>query len=306
MAAAPSVPNAGGSESSKLKGTATVTAAGQAVRTVVRAPAFKIVPMSETPKWLNMLVYGPYGIGKTYLAGTAEDVPRMNDIILINAEAGALTLASRSNIDSIEVTSFKQMGQVEEYLRVHCKYRDEGNTEKLIELEAKLKGVETSTIEKPKEYRTCIVDSLTELDVYSMYQELGITEATGLDEDVVVAGWDEYKRNLQRVSRTTRKFRNLPMHTILICSSTYSQDEKKAKAHHPSLTGKLSGAVQGFMDMVGFLTTSKDEEGKPVRRLHVSPSSEFDAKNRFTAFKGTYIDNPTMESILKAVELYKS
>ncbi len=275
------------------------------IKTPVKAPLFKIEPMVDATPWLKMLIYGTFGIGKTHFAGTCVDVPSMGDIILANAEAGALTLAGKSEIDVVNLTNFKQMSELEKYLKLHCRYRDEDNEEKLREYEALLKGVEPEEIETPKKYRTIIVDSLTELDVFSMYQELGITDATSLEEEVSSPEWADYGRNLNRVSRTIRKIRDLPMNIIIICSASYSQDETKRRLYQPSLTGKLTSAVQGFMDVVGYLAAGKDDDGKPVRRLYVNPSDNFAAKNRFANFKGNYFDNPTMSSMLKDVGLYK-
>ena len=81
------------------------------------------------------------------------------------------------------------------------------------------------------------------------------------------------------------------------------------------MTGKLSSQVQGFMDMVGYLVAKpvgaqaegEDAESggdkKMARRLYVQPIGNFAAKCRFSSFKGTYFDNPTMETIIKAIKL---
>lgn len=280
--------------------------ANKAVLTPVTSPAFKIEALEVFETYLKILVYGKYGIGKTHLAGTASMVPQMQDIIIIDAEGGTLTLSEMSGIDVIRVKNLKQVGRIYEFLKLHCELREQGNKDRMIEIEAILRDVDKKTIKEPKQYRTVIVDSFTEVETYSMYQLLGITERSKLDDEFMSAEWAEYKKNFNAMQLMARQFRDLEMHVIMTCSATFFQNDLKETSFHPNLTGKLSRAVQGFFDMVGFLSIGQNSEGENVRRLYVQPSGSFDAKNRFAVFQGAHFDNPTMESILKAVGLYKS
>jgi hypothetical protein len=251
-----------------------------------------------------MLVYGNYGVGKTYLAGTASEVESMRDVLIINAEAGDLSLAAFSNIDSITVQDFKTLGRINEFLKQHCTARDAGDTVRLCELEAEVRQVEISEIETPRQYRTVIIDSLTELEAYCMNQLLGITDTTRLDEDPQSAEWAEYKKNHTMMQRVVRAFRDLPMHVIFTASEQYQQDENKKYKFSPDLTGKLSKKIQGFMDMVGYLAIGKDGEAT-IRRLYVSPSpvGKYDAKHRYQAFTKDFFLNPTIMKILVETKL---
>jgi len=249
-----------------------------------------------------MMVYGDYGMGKTTLAGSASKVPSMQDVLMIDAEAGDLSLSGYEGVDVIRVKNYKMVSHVEEFLKRHCKLRDDDDIEALCELESTLKG---EKITEPRKYNTVIVDTLTEVETYCMYQLLGITLNTRLDEETNVAEWPEFRRNFNMIQRFVRTFRDLPLHVIMTCSQQYTQDEQKRFNFAPSLTGKLSGAVQGFFDVVGYLTIVKSDEGKAIRRLYVQPIERFAAKNRFVAFKETHFDNPTIGGILKAVGLSK-
>jgi len=270
-----------------------------------RAPAFTIETTSDKKRYLKMCIYGDYGMGKTTLGGTATKVPSMKDILVLDAEAGDLSLADMQDVDVIRVKNYRMASQVEAFLREHCKYRDLGDDDKLKELEALLKGVDVKSIKKPRKYQTVIVDTLSEIETFCMYQLLGITAMTALDEETAVAEWPEFRRNFNMIQRFVRTFRDLPMNIIMMCQQQYVQNDQKQMLYSPNLTGKLSGAVQGFFDVVGFLTIVKGEEGKPLRRLFVQPIDRFAAKNRFAAFKDPWFDNPTIESILKAVGLYE-
>ncbi len=270
----------------------------------VRAVPFKIESSLSEVLYFNALIYGTYGVGKTVLVGSAADVPSMQDVLMIDAESGSLSISDKT-MDRIKVTTFSQVARIQEFLEVHCAARDSGDTNRLIQLEARFRGVEEKDIKEPKMYRTLILDSLSEVELYNMYALLGITQRAALDDDSAVAEWSEYKRNFNMMQRMVRGFRDLPMNVLMTASESFTQDETKAMIYKPQLTGKLANAVQGTFDMVGYLASVKGEEGKLTRKLYVQKVGRFDAKCRFPAFKGTHFENPTIGSILKAVKLLR-
>ena len=73
------------------------------------------------------------------------------------------------------------------------------------------------------------------------------------------------------------------MHVIMTAASSYVQDEQKRFNYMPKLTGQLSNAVQGFVDVTGFYRMTRGAEGKLHRRLYVQRVDRFAAKCRFTA-----------------------
>lgn len=240
----------------------------------------------------------------------------MRDILMIDAESGELTLATivedeweglvGQYVDSVQVKSFKELARVHEFLKMHCRYRDLHTEEadaKLKELEQKLMGEHFDPDREPRRYRTCILDSLSEIETYSMYQLLGITDRTRLDEESMEQGWPEYRRNQSQILRTIRAFRDLPMHILMTSASEFVQDDSKRMVYKPALTGKLSKQCQGFMDIVGFLAIVNSQDGSEVRRLMAKPSPRWDAKCRFSGFKEPYWENPTVKSILASVGL---
>lgn len=273
------------------------------VKPAVRAAAFRLDTVQRRERYLKLLVYGNYGVGKTTLACTAHEVPSMRDVLMINAEAGDLSV-SDFDIDEITVQDFRTLGRINEYLRQHCKARDEGDDKRLCELEAAVRGVEVADIKEPRRYRTVIIDSLTELEAYCFNQLLGITDTTRLDDETQSAEWSEYKKNHTMMQRVVRAFRDLPMHVVFTASEQFQQDEQKRYKFSPDLTGKLSKKIQGFMDMVGYLAVGKEGE-KTIRRLYVSPSpaGKYDAKHRYSAFKGEFFTEPTIGKILKETGL---
>ncbi len=280
-------------------------ASKEAVKTAIRAPLFKVETVHRRARHLKLLIYGNYGTGKTYLAGTASTVEGMQDVLFINAEAGDLSLDEFEGLDSITITNFKMLGRIHEFLRQHCTARDAGNIERLRELEAVVRGVDIEDIKEPKQYRTVVLDSLTEIEAFCMNQILGVTDTTKIDDEIDGAEWGEFKKNNGMIQRLIRSFRDLPMHIIFICSEQFRQDETKKNKYSPDMTGKLSKKIQGFMDMVGYYAIGRDDKGKISRRLYVMPpaSGKYDAKHRYSAFKGEFFDNPTIGAILEEVGL---
>jgi hypothetical protein len=276
-------------------------------------PSFRIESNQARDRWLKALFYADFGVGKTYLCGTAVEVPSMQDVLMINAESGDLTLWDPNNkipfhlIDIVRVTDYKQLGRVYDFLKLHCTYRDAGPEAepKLIELQKRFFADNVPDPERIRRYRTGMVDSLTEVEQYCMNSLLGIDATTRMDEETATAEWAQYRQQHQMVQRMIRNFRDLPMHMLFTCHRTYVQDEAKRMLFSPGMTGKLSSQVQGFMDVVGYLQvgTSAEPDKLPPRRLYVQPGKQYAAKCRFSAFKKPYFEDPTMKSILQQVGL---
>ena len=276
------------------------------VKQAIKMPQFRIETVQRRERYLKLLIYGNYGVGKTTLACSALDVPSMRDVIMINAEAGDLSVDNMEGLDAITVTDFRTLGRINEFLKQHCRARDAGDKDELIKMEAFLRGVDEKEIKKPREYHTAILDTLTELEAYCFNQLLGITDTTRLDEESQSAEWGEYKKNNTMMLRVVRAFRDLPMHVIFTCAEKYNQDETKKYKYTPDMTGKLAKKIQGFMDMVGYYVQGKD--GDVIqRRLYVMPSGQgkYDAKHRYQTYKGEYFTDPTIGAILKEVGLLK-
>lgn len=299
----------------------------QTTSQVVKAPSFQITPMKSRHAWIKCLFYAKYGEGKTSLAGSAVDVPGMTDVLMVNAESGQMSIETAEHIkhahliDQVRATDFYQVASVQEFLKVHCQHRDNNDVEKLKALQARVfgyskdiideeckddeydeddNGIRTYTRVRLRRYRTAIVDSLTEIDTFSMYQLLGIKIDMKLDEEMEVAQFAEFRKNNQLMQLLVRAYRDLPMHVLMVAAAQYTQDEMKRMHWTPQITGKLAAQIQGFVDIVGFLQTGKPKEGEKniPRRLHIQPTGLFDAKSRLAHFKEPFIDNASMKKIM--------
>lgn len=276
--------------------------------------AFTIKRLSApTIQYLNILLYGVPGSGKTSLAGSAADVDEMSDVLVVDIEAGDLAMLNNplieriDRIDSIRATSYKQLGEIHKFLKAHCRLRDLTTPEAeegLRKLEARFLGCDEKDILVPRRYRTAIIDSLSELDTMVINEILGIKANMDFDKlltdgEVEVAQFTEYKKNNQVMNLLVKSFRDLPISCIFTCHSMMDQDELKRMYYSPALTGKLRTQLTGYMDITGFLQVGTVPEGQKLapRILAVHPVGKFTAKCRIASFKESTIVHPTMKKI---------
>lgn len=282
--------------------------------------AFRIDSLGDPMRkpWMNALFYGPPGGGKTTLCGSAVDIEDMQDVLLMSSDKGELVLFNNDRvedvdlIDRIEVNTIQQVQKIYEFLQHHCRFRESGDDEALEKLQRVTFGIpDDQEVDRIRHYRTCIIDSISEVEAMNLGNILNYDES-GVDAgaDVEVADWPAFRKNNQIMQRLIRQFRDLPMHVLFVCAQGYVQDEIKRMHFGPSMSGKLSNQVQGFMDVVGRLVTvvspDANAEANP-RRLYVQPQTgpAADAKCRFAAYKKPFFENPTMTDIMKACGFLK-
>lgn len=277
-------------------------------------PSFTVRSMTEVrDRYLNMLIYGPYGVGKTTLACSAAYVREMGDVILGNVEAGDMPVEGW-DLDAADITNYTQFARMHDYLRVHCELRDKNDLEGLAKTEIFFKGLglpfedeemealrqeKVAAIKKhPRKYRTVVIDSLSEVQKLCMYQLLGIKVGIqALDIEPDTPQFAEWGKSAEMIRLLVRTYRNLKMHSIFVCGRGEEQDEFKRFHFKPALPGKLANEVQGFLDVVGYYVGAPLEGGEMVRRLYVAPGTTYAAKHRFRNFKGVFLENPTMQDI---------
>lgn len=275
--------------------------------------------------WISMLIYGDFGVGKTFLAGTAALVEAYSDVLYIALEGGEKGLKQlikegrKMNIDVaskilvIPVQTYKQYANIYEFLKLHVKFRDNNDLINLRRLEAQIKGFPAeicsndAELEKliptPKKLRSVITDSLTEAQKYCMYQLLGIDPLTQtLDAEPDQAQFQDWGRSREMIQFLVRRLRDLPINSFFICGQDSDQDTAKRWYYTPLLPGKLAGDVRGLVDCVGYYVTIPQEGGKTLRRLYLVGgnygNAHIAAKHRFGEnLNAPFVDNPTMQTI---------
>jgi hypothetical protein len=251
---------------------------------------------------MNMLVYGEFGVGKTTFAATAEDVPEMRDVLYIDAESGELTLQNRANLDVITVNQYRQFARIREFLAAHCKYRDTNNEAELLRLDQMLRAPGEEPV--LRKYRTVVIDSISEVYKYCMYQLLSINQNTAkLDAEPDAPEFGEWGKATEMMRLMVRSFRDLPMNVIFIGSEKAVEEKVNGQVVRTkigiNLPRSLAGEVPGFLDAVGYLAVGKvPPDNRTVRRLYLASGQRFMAKHRFVNFKEEYLDDPSLAKLV--------
>lgn len=224
---------------------------------------------------LTIVVHGESGVGKSWFGDTAP-APRL----VLDAEGGnKFTPSKKTSWDATKedppepdgswdtcvttIPNFQAMGMVYQWL----------NSGK-------------------HPFKSVVIDSLTEIQKKCMDSISGTNQPTQQD-------WGALLRQMESL---VRMFRDLTLHqvkpleSVVIIAMTSNKDDK-FRAH---VQGQLGITLPYFVDVVGYMYTKVDEEGKSTRHMLVQPTDRFDAKDR-TNRLGQIVDEPNVETILDTV-----
>ncbi len=206
---------------------------------------------------LNLLVYGASGVGKTVLAGSAEDDERTAPVLYVDVEGGLLSISQRGDkLDVFRVSDFRRdMTLLESYLR-------------------------SATDQHGKlPYRTIVIDSLTRMAWLIMADILRQPNPKRASKDVLE--YSEWNILTNRVRSLVMFFTDLNAH--LICTALEREDDSQL---HVSMPGRqTSEQTPSFFNTVARLSMHPiaAPDGKTMterRRLQFQKSSRVDAKDR--------------------------
>lgn len=234
--------------------------------------------------YLKMLVYGPPGVGKTTLSGSAQAVAEMQEALVVNAEAGTLALTDPKVLG---VTTLPAIVNFDVW--------------------GSLATIHTSLKAGNHPYKTVVIDSLSELQKYNLDYVVATTPRDKRkDEDDIFV--EDYGKSTKMMRRTMRNFRDLPMHVIYICHDAPTNSKVENSKIGPALTPAFMKSALGMVDVVGYMYASEKEVGKTsedkpivetVRKLLTKPTLRYEAKDRSPGGKLPKImENPTMKEIM--------
>ncbi len=228
----------------------------------------EVTTVSESPEFINMLVYGNPGVGKTVLAGSADAVPELRPVLILDVEGGTFSIRERyPDVDVVRVQTWPDMQKVYDAL-----YKME------------------------HDYQTVVLDSLTEIQKFSMYRIMTQVLKEHPDRDPEVPSIREWGKNIEQIRRLVRAFRDLPMNVVFTALAATDKDGKTGMiTTRPSLSGKLAMEVGGFVDLLLYMYIKRVDDDN--QRLLLSFGTEGQiAKDRSDNLPPVIID-PDMQTL---------
>jgi phage nucleotide-binding protein len=211
----------------------------------------QISPVQQQMSFFNLLIYGDPGVGKTVLAGSAHIVAEMTPVLFLDIEGGTMSL--RKKYPGVKVIRIEKFADL---IRVWQALKDGKHN-----------------------FKTVVVDSLTEAQKLGMYQIMAAAKLKDPERDPDLAGIGEWGKNTEQIRKLVRAFRDLPMNTIFTALAMQEQLRSGGRRVKPSLSAKLSNEVAGFLDVVVYMY-NKTNDGKTERKLLTLATEEFVAKDR--------------------------
>lgn len=232
----------------------------------------QVTPVQERSSYYNILLYGDSGTGKTTLAGSADAVPSMRPVLFIDIEGGTESLKhSYPEVDTVRVTTWKEMQSLYDALYDG----DHG-------------------------YNTVVLDSLTEIQKFNMYDIMHGVVQKRPDLDPDIPSMREWGKNLEQIRKMVRGFRDLEMHTIFTALARSDKDSKTGiTSVKPSLSGKLADEIAAFLDVVGYYYVKQmgDGEDAEFRRFLLTQKTDQQIAKDRSGKLPMVVENPTMKLI---------
>jgi phage nucleotide-binding protein len=183
-------------------------------------------PNKDQVSKINALIYGEAGVGKTWLAGSAAEVPSMRNVLYLDAEAGQATLREHPDVEVLTTSRWQQ------YIDIYNALKAGGHS-----------------------YKTVVLDSLSEIaeqckDQVMVEMKLD-PENEKRDEDVPsIREWGKLQ---VRLLRLIRLYRDLDMNVIFVAHAERVQLKTGRYKWMPMLNGKMQMKVPQIPDIVLFM-----------------------------------------------------
>lgn len=253
-----------------------------------KATSSLFADLDSTDEFLNILLYGREGSGKTTAAVSLANLGYGN-VLVVNAEGGLKrNTLKRLGIDTSRIKIWPPQGE-------SITHRG------LDELHRTLKA---DLANDPNSWAGVVFDSATEI-VPALVDQVAtdrIDKASkrGVNIDAVdqfFTDRSDYGTMSKMFRDILRKFRDLPTHFVVTALERRDVDDDSGKVSYgPAVTPGVQADLLGFVDLVLACSAADAEEGKPFRALTKS-AGKYRGKDRLGVLPRVLV-NPTMPRIL--------
>lgn len=244
--------------------------------------------LSNTDEFLNVLLFGREGSGKTTAACSLANLG-YGKVLVVNAEGGMKkNTLKRHGIEIDRIMVWPPAGQQITHAGLDEVHR---------QLKADLAN-------DPQSWAGVVFDSATEIVQALVDYVAGDRIEKASRKGANIDGIDQFFTDrsdygtMSKMFRDIlRKFRDLPTHFIVTALERRDVDEDSGKVQYgPAVTPGVQTDLLGYVDLVLACSAADDEEGKPYRALTRS-SGKYRGKDRLGVLPKVLVQ-PTIERIL--------
>jgi len=223
--------------------------------------------IDDIPPWIKFCLYGPPGVGKTFLAAGAPKP------FFIDFERSTETLRGIPAFKDIPVLKPKTMKNVFDAVKEFT----------------------------PSPYETLILDTGTRMQFFQLHEEMVGVAARQSSRDVYLPLFQEFRRSSEMMDDLFVQLQDMEKHVIIICHTQEDwegkDDDRRMVRIRPDLTPAVAKKLNGLLNFTGYLEYKPGMGTNPAKRiLTVNPSGKIVAKNRL-GIQQTTIENPTLQTI---------
>lgn len=229
-----------------------------------------IQPVKRVEFFMNMLVHGEPGVGKSVLAGSAPKAL----ILAHNLDETSSAAEFGSSAQVWHVPTHHEMEEAYQYIR------HEGVNE--------FEWIcwDNGTLWQEQSLDRVMEDLVTEKPHRNRW----------------VPDMHEYLVVQNQLSTYVRQFQALPIHFLMVCHTMRTEDDDGRIQYVPMIQGgqgQLSQKIAGYMNVVAYMSAVQKKEGE-TRKIYVNKRSRYLAKSRWKGLQGEMSD-PTITKVMDAV-----
>lgn len=249
----------------------------------------RVESVSDSHDWIKAIIFGDPFAGKTWLAGSASEVPEMSPVLVIDIESGKKTLREawpKCRSITVKPKVNKQGQVVKEAWEV------------LFDVYEDLAKFPRGQLP----YRTIVLDNMSEAYnlamTHTINNEVAKAAERNRDRDEDTAEPKDYNITGSKFRKMIRAFRDLEANVIFTAwaREKTKDDGSTRTAVLPSLSGKMEKEVNGYFDEAWFIYV--DDSGN--RHLLTREAKKIKAKTRTHAMPDK-IKEPKMQTIYNYV-----